>query len=59
MLTRYIKIFLVLVFDDALQNVFSETFIWNQGISGAKNFIEYLDFEGSEWQAMKFEINYK
>merc|ERR1719341_815101 len=31
---------------DADQNVFTERFIWNQGISGAKNFIEYLDFEG-------------
>ena len=28
---------------------FNEIFIWNRGISGADNFIQYLDFDGSKW----------
>ena len=32
------------------QKAFNEIFIWNQGISGAENFIQFLDFEGSKSQ---------
>ena len=35
------------------QKAFNEIFIWNQGISGAENFIQLLDFEGSKWQPAK------
>ena len=27
---------------------FNEVFIWNKGISGAENYIQYLNFNGSK-----------
>ena len=34
------------------QKAFNEVFIWNQGISGADNFLQYVNFEGSKWRSL-------